>query len=83
MYKVISIMSRTYDYYNTLISAYDNEKAKLLADLKSNTSTTIKYNDTPQNAQTFDDEAHLSNITNTEAETSAPQSAPIDKLKNI
>lgn len=83
MYKVISIMSRTYDYYNTLISAYDNEKATLLADLKSNTRTTIKYNDTPQNAQTFDDEAHLSNITNTEAETIAPQSAPIDKLKNI
>ena len=83
IYKVISIMSRTYDYYNTLISAYDTEKATLLADLKSNTRTTIKYNDTPQNAQTFDDEAHLSNITNTEAETSAPQSSPIDKLKNI
>ena len=46
-----------------LIQNFENNKAKLLDDVKS--SSVARFNDTPQNSGDFSDDQHTSNITTT------------------
>ena len=50
--------------YSMLIQNLSNNKAKLLDDVKS--SSTSRFNDTPQNSGDFSDDQHTSTITKTE-----------------
>ena len=50
--------------YSLLIQNLEANKAKLLDDVKS--SSTSRFNDTPQNSGDFSDDAHTSTITKTE-----------------
>ena len=50
--------------YSMLIQNLENNKAKLLDDVKS--SSTSRFNDTPQNSGDFSDDAHTSTVTKTE-----------------
>ena len=50
--------------YSMLIQNLNNNKAKLLDDVKS--SSTSRFNDTPQNSGDFSDDAHTSTVTKTE-----------------
>ena len=50
--------------YSLLIQNFENNKAKLLDDVKS--SSISRFNDTPQNSGDFSDDQHTSNITKTE-----------------
>ena len=49
--------------YNLLIQNLNNNKTKLLDDVKS--SSIARFNDTPQNSGDFSDDNHTSNITTT------------------
>ena len=49
--------------YNLLIQNLENNKNKLLDDVKS--SSIARFNDTPQNSGDFSDDNHTSNITTT------------------
>ena len=51
--------------YSLLIQNLENNKAKLLDDVKS--SSVARFNDTPQNSGDFSDDNHTSNITKTES----------------
>ena len=51
--------------YSLLIQNLNNNKAKLLDDVKS--SSIARFNDTPQNSGDFSDDSHTSNITKTES----------------
>ena len=51
------------DKYKLLIQNFENNKAKLLDDVKS--SSVARFNDTPQNSGDFSDDNHTSNITTT------------------
>ena len=51
------------DKYKLLIQNLENNKAKLLDDVKS--SSVARFNDTPQNSGDFSDDNHTSNITTT------------------
>ena len=53
------------DKYSLLIQNLENNKAKLLDDVKS--SSIARFNDTPQNSGDFSDDNHTSNITKTES----------------
>ena len=55
-------MSST-EKYSMLIQNFENNKAKLLDDVKS--SSVARFNDTPQNSGDFSDDNHTSNITTT------------------
>ena len=85
LFKFIGVVSRTFDYYNTLLNSYDQMKTKLIDDIKTSTDTTIKYNDTPQNdaVSGFDDDNHTTNITNTHNESTTPFATPMEKLKSL
>ena len=50
--------------YSLLIQNLNNNKSKLLDDVKS--SSIARFNDTPQNSGDFSDDNHTSNITKTE-----------------
>lgn len=50
--------------YGLLIHNLENNKNKLLDDVKS--SSTSRFNDTPQNSGDFSDDAHTSTVTKTE-----------------
>lgn len=66
--KVGQIMSwwiSSSDKYILLIQNLENNKAKLLDDVKS--SSIARFNDTPQNSGDFSDDNHTSNITKTES----------------
>ena len=51
--------------YSLLIQNLNNNKQKLLDDVKS--SSIARFNDTPQNSGDFSDDQHTSNITKTES----------------
>lgn len=52
------------DKYSLLIQNLENNKAKLLDDVKS--VSTSRFNDTPQNSGDFSDDQHTSTVTRTE-----------------
>lgn len=53
------------DKYSLLIQNLNNNKAKLLDDVKS--SSVARFNDTPQNSGDFSDDQHTSTISKTES----------------
>ena len=55
--------------YSLLIQNLEANKSKLLDDVKS--SSTSRFNDTPQNSGDFSDDAHTSTVTKTENTTNA------------
>lgn len=84
--RVISIISRTYNYYNTLLGAYADAQSHLMEDIKATSKNTIKYNETPQNINTegvYEGDDHLTNFTKTEGENVSPLTSKIMRLKEI
>ena len=84
--RVISIITRTYDYYNSLLSFYSTAQTHLMDDITAKSKNTIKYNETPQNYDsggTYEGDNHLTNFTKTEGENTSPLVSKIMRLKEI
>lgn len=62
--QIMSWWKSSMDKYSLLIQNLENNKAKLLDDVKS--SSTSRFNDTPQNSGDFSDDPHTSTVTKTE-----------------
>lgn len=61
--KLINTITRTKDYYLTLLNIYNNQKNNLLNQVKSISTNTTRFNDTPQNGGEFEDDRHTSEFT--------------------
>ena len=61
--KLINTITRTKDYYLTLLNIYNNQKNNLLSQVKSISTNTTRFNDTPQNGGEFVDDNHTSEFT--------------------
>ena len=61
--KLINTITRTKDYYLTLLNIYNNQKNNLLNQVKSISTNTTRFNDTPQNGGEFVDDNHTSEFT--------------------
>lgn len=61
--KLINTIERTKDYYLTLLNIYNNQKNNLLNQVKSISTNTTRFNDTPQNGGEFEDDRHTSEFT--------------------
>lgn len=86
VYRYVSLLNMTYDYYMTILLAYRDNKAYLMADIEATSSNMIKYNDTPQNANTngvYEGDDYISNFTKTEGTSSSPLTTKINRLKEI
>ena len=62
--QIMSWWISSIDKYSLLIQNLETNKSKLLDDVKS--SSTSRFNDTPQNSGDFSDDQHTSTITKTE-----------------
>ena len=62
--QIMSWWQSSSEKYGLLIQNLNNNKAKLLDDVKS--SSTSRFNDTPQNSGDFSDDQHTSTVTKTE-----------------
>ena len=67
--QILSWWQSSSEKYSLLIQNLSNNKNKLLDDVKS--SSTSRFNDTPQNSGDFSDDNHTSNITTTENSSNA------------
>lgn len=61
--KLINTITRTKDYYLTLLNIYNNQKNNLLNQVKSISTNTTRFNDTPQNGGEFENDNHTSEFT--------------------
>ena len=79
-------ISQSYDYYNTLLTAYASASATLMDDIKATSKNKVKFNDTPQNPNNdsvYEGDNYITHFTATEGETSSPLMTKIMRLKEI
>ena len=82
-YKLMNLMSMTYDKYAPLISLYKENENKLMNDIKASSKGKVRFNDTPQDGGDYSDDAHTTNITQSETENSTAGATPIERLDEI
>lgn len=86
IYKLISLLNETYEYYTTLLANYTSAKADLMADIKATSKNKVKFNDTPQNPNTsevYEGDNYITHFTSTEGENSSPLMSKMMRLKEI
>lgn len=86
VWRFLSLLDQTSPYYLALLTAYAGAATHLMDDIKATSENKVKYNDTPQNANTsgvYEGDDYLTNFTKTEGETSSPLMSKIMRLKEI
>ena len=86
LFKFINAISMSYDYYNTLLTAYASAQSHLLDDITATSRNKVKFNDTPQNPNNlnvYEGDNYLTHFTSTEGESSSPLMSKIMRLKEI
>ena len=84
--KFISKLNMSYEYYVPLLTMYRNAKANLMDDVESTSSNKIKFNDTPQNANTdgkYEGDDYINQFTKTEGLTKTQLTSKINRLREI
>ena len=86
LFKLLTQVVKTYDYYVTLLSAYSDAEDSLMADIKATSKNKVKFNDTPQNPNSddiYEGDNYITHFTATEGETSSPLMSKMMRLKEI
>ena len=86
IYKLLSLLNMTHDYYVTLLTNYNAAKEDLMADITATSKNAVKFNDTPQNPNTggvYEGDNYITHFTATEGETRSPLMTKIMRLKEI
>lgn len=76
----------TVNYYLNLMTIYENEKNNLLNQVQTSSSSTNKYNDTPQNnnsSGTFEGDNYLTNYSKYESQTSTDFDTIMGRIEEI
>lgn len=84
--RFIAKLNMTYEYYVPLLTMYRNAKANLMDDVESTSSNKIKFNDTPQNANTdgkYEGDDYINQFTKTEGLTKTQLTSKINRLREI
>ena len=84
--KFLTFIAQTYEYYFLILEAYADAQGTLMDDIKATSKNKVKFNDTPQNANTgdtYEGDNYITHFTKTEGETSSPLMTPIMRLKEI
>lgn len=86
IYRYVSLLNITYEYYVPLLTFYRANKTDLMDDITAISRNKIKYNDTPQNANTsdvYEGDDYITQFTKTEGESISPLTTKINRLKEI
>lgn len=85
--KVYNRLDETHAYYTKMLTLYASQASNLLNQIKTTTDGLNKFNDTPQDQSSTDDDitddTHLTNITKTSATTSSDGASPMARLKEV
>ena len=84
--RFLSFVAQSYEYYFLILEAYADAQGTLMDDIKATSKNKVKFNDTPQNANTgdtYEGDNYITHFTKTEGETSSPLMTPIMRLKEI
>ena len=76
----------TYEYYVPLLTFYRAAKINLMDDVESTSSNKIKFNDTPQNANTsgvYEGDDYINQFTKTEGVSKSQLTSKINRLREI
>lgn len=77
------VLSMTFKKYCILINALKTKEDKLMEQLSSWSYGQSRFNDTPQNSGRFDDDAHTTNLTETDTKAASDFETPIKRIKEI
>ena len=84
--RFISKLNMTYEYYIPLLTFYRAAKSNLMDDVESTSSNKIKFNDTPQNANTsgvYEGDDYINQFTKTEGVSKSQLTSKINRLREI
>lgn len=84
--KFLNVLQNTYDKYVMLLDFYANNKANLMNQISSSNTSTSRFNDTPQNAETddeFEADDHVTNINKVTATSTTDGDTVMARLKEI
>ena len=84
--RFISKLNMTYEYYVPLLTFYRAAKSNLMDDVESTSSNKIKFNDTPQNANTsgvYEGDDYINQFTKTEGVSKSQLTSKINRLREI
>ena len=79
-------VSRSYNYFSTMINLYKSQENNLMKDITSSSESRVGYNDTPQNINSqskYEQDDYLSNFTRSQSSTTSPLGTPMARLSEI
>ena len=86
IWKFLALLDETSTYYLAVLGAYQSSATELMDDITATSKNKVKFNDTPQNANTegvYEGDNYITHFTATEGETKSPLMTKIMRLKEI
>ena len=86
IWKFLALLDETSTYYLAVLGAYQSNATTLMDDITATSRNKVKFNDTPQNANTgdvYEGDNYITHFTATEGETTSPLMTKIMRLKEI
>ena len=74
---------RAYEEYVPILKLYEQQEANLLAQIKTSSTADSRFNDTPQNGGSWDDDNHTTNLTQMSSESATDGDTPIRRLEEV
>lgn len=86
MYRYISLLNDTHEWYMTILTNYRNAQTNLMDNIVATSKNKVKFNDTPQNSNesgVYEGDNYITHFTSTEGENSSPLMSKMMRLKEI
>ena len=86
IWKFLSLLDETSTYFLAVLSAYQSSANQLMDDITATSKNKVKFNDTPQNANTgdvYEGDNYITHFTATDNESKSQLMSKIMRLKEI
>lgn len=74
---------RAYEEYVPILKLYEQQEANLLAQIKTTSTANSRFNDTPQNGGSWEDDNHTTNLTQMTSDSATDGDTPIRRLEEV
>lgn len=81
--KLVNVINLTLPKYIVLLRQYKKSSGDPIAPIKSESNSSTRFNDTPQNIGDWGDEDHTTNISNSNSETSVDTGSLMERLSAL
>lgn len=72
-----------YERWVPILKMYSDTEANLLAQIKTTSTASSRFNDTPQNGGSWEDDSHTTNITQMTSNSATDGDTPIRRLEEV